>query len=282
MNIDGLKKRLGLGPALAAAPMRARRSVDADAGMEPASAEGPASSSAIARWYFAQIAAAEQSRIEQQARLATLAWRVAAGAMVTAVLVFLGSAALIMTKRPAPPVVIRDNPVTGQVDVIDMARSTVEFGQAEAIADLRRYVEQRESYDYETIQDLYDSVTAKSCGPELGRYTALYANTEPRSPLKLWKNEMRVIVKSRAVTFVGTTAQVFFERRFVSLSSAQAPATEYEVATIAYEHRNEPQRESQLLLNPTGFCVLSYALARDWTRAESTSPSTTGAAGVRR
>lgn len=285
MMFEGLKNRLKRGPSTGHSPkVELSSSIGHSSSLN--SSEGSSDGSAMSRWYFRQIAAAEQSRIEQQAKLAQLAWRVAAASMGLAAVVFLGSAALVMNKRPTPPVVIRDNTVTGQVDVIDVARSgMMPFGKAEAIADLRRYVEQREGYDYETIQSLYDSVTVKTCGPEKGRYTSLFASSEARSPLKVWKNDVRVIARAGAVTFVGATAQVFFERRYVTLNGAPAPATEYEVATIAYEQRNDPMRESELLLNPTGFCVLSYTVARDWTRADQAAvatPAPNGLTGVRR
>lgn len=220
----------------------------------------------MADWYYEKVRQAENSSLESERRLTRIAWRVAGGGMLVGLLGILGAGALVMVKRPDPPVIMRDNTVTGEVEILDVARSgKVTFGEAEDRADLRRYVAARESYDWETIQDMYDRAKATTCGQERDRYLAIYSGAS--APHKVYKDQMRVIARAGVISFVGETAQVFFEKRYVSLSSSvMAPKPEFGVATISYEHKDLPGKRSELEANPTGFCVTSYTTERDWTR----------------
>jgi type IV secretion system protein VirB8 len=138
-------------------------------------------------------------------------------------------------------------------------------------ADLRRYVEMRESYDWETIQDMFDAVKLMSADKERDQFISMYSLAN--APQKVLKDQYRVIARVGAITFVGSTAQVFFSRKLISLSGSMPPKTEYWVATIAYRHDHLPEKASELELDPTGFRVTSYVVDRDWTRASDAPTS---------
>jgi len=234
---------------------------------EPAEKNG--SAIATGRWYLQQALKFEASKQEQQARQTKLAWRVAIGAGAIAVVSIIGSAALVQLKRPNPPAVLRMNDTTGVVDVLNVSPSNREiFTEKNDRADLRRYVEMRESYDWETIQDMFDAVKLMSADKERDQFISVYALAN--APQKVLKDQYRVIARVGAITFVGSTAQVFFSRKLISLSGSMPPKTEYWVATIAYRHDHLPEKASELELDPTGFRVTSYVVDRDWTRASDT------------
>ncbi|WP_226161473.1 virB8 family protein [Burkholderia cepacia] len=224
----------------------------------------------MARTYFKQALAFEKSKQSMQENMTKIAWRVAGGAMFVALASILGSAALVQLKRPTPPVIIKDNTATGDVQVIDVARSgTVTFGELEVRKALRDYVKLREGYDWYTIQDAYDTVTLMNSPREQTLYAALYGRKN--SPLNVLQDKYRVIAQPGAITFVGTTAQVFFSKKTISLSTQggaapQPPKTEYWVATITYEVGDLPTKSNEQVLNPIGFRVTSYSVDRDWTR----------------
>ena len=208
----------------------------------------------------------ETSKQEQQAKQTKLAWRVAIGMGAIAVVSIVGSAALVQLKRPNPPAVLRMNDTTGVVDVLNVSPNAREiFTEKNDRADLRRYVEMRESYDWETIQDMFDAVKLMSVDKERDQFISMYALSN--APQKVLKDQYRVIARVGAITFVGSTAQVFFSRKLISLSGTLPPKTEYWVATIAYRHDHLPEKASELELDPTGFRVTSYVVDRDWTRA---------------
>lgn len=219
-----------------------------------------------AKWYLDQALEFERSKQVAQRHLTQLAWRVAIGAGVIAVFAIVGATALVELKKPNPPAILRDNTASGKVDVLDVVRDgQVAFGELEDRADLRRYVTMRESYDWETIQSSFDAVKLMSAARERDQYVALFGL--PNAPQKILKDQFRVVAHVGAITFVGTTAQVFFSRKVIALGGGLQPKTEYWVATIAYRHDNLPEMKSELEIDPTGFRVTSYSVDRDWTRA---------------
>jgi type IV secretion system protein VirB8 len=219
----------------------------------------------MVQWYLKQARVFEQSQLDQQRRLTRLAIASAVGAVVMGVTGLLGATAMVMLKRPTPPAVLRINDTTGQVDVLPLALDGhVEFNQMADRADLRKYVERRESYDWETIQSMYDSVKLMTADAELDSYTQLYRQQD--SPVSVLKNEVRVIARANTVQFIGKdTAQVYFSKEIVPLSGGAPRHTEYWLATIAYRHDSLPTRTSELESNPTGFKITSYTVDRDWT-----------------
>lgn len=93
------------------------------------------------------------------------------------------------------------------------------FTEVQDRADLRRYVEMRESYDWETIQDMYDTVKLMTADKEQENYVALFQ--KDTAPQKILKNQVRVVAKVGAITFVGSTAQVFFSKTIKPMSTVQ-------------------------------------------------------------
>ncbi|WP_455289955.1 virB8 family protein [Cupriavidus necator] len=250
-------------------------------GQTAATVGGPAprpalpTADAFAKWYLDEARRFEISRLDQQKHLTRLALWAAGAGVVIGLAGILGATALVMVKRPNPPAVLRVSEATGKVDVLGVVTDgKVAFGEKADRADLRRYVEMRESYDWETIQSLFDAVKIMSADGERERYMAFYS--QPNAPQKVLKNEVRVVARVGVITFVGTTAQVFFSREVIPLSGAASRKTEYWVATIAYEHDKVPERGSELEINPTAFRVTSYTVDRDWSRLgeAGTAPTT--------
>ncbi|OXJ06715.1 virB8 family protein [Burkholderia sp. HI2500] len=231
--------------------------------------------SAEAHWYLDRALEFEQSKQEERAKLTHFAIRVAIGGGVLGLAGFLGGAALVQLKRPNPPALIRTNDTSGTTTVIGVVRDgEMPFGQVQDRADLRRYVTMREGYDWETLQDMYNTVKLMSADKEKEIYVAFY--DRPDSPQKVLKNQFRIVAKVGAITFVGSTAQVFFSKTLIPLATVQnpdnalnKPKTEYWVATISYRHDNLPESGEELERDPTGFRVTSYTVDRDWTRTDS-------------
>ena len=81
------------------------------------------------------------------------------------------------------------------------ANGHVTFSEKTDRADLHRYVELRESYDWETISDMHAAVMFMSDDHEKEAYDALVRG--PAAPLKLLKDQARVIATVGSITFVG-------------------------------------------------------------------------------
>jgi type IV secretion system protein VirB8 len=231
----------------------------------------------MGKWYLKQAMLFEKSKQDAQKRITQLALRGAIGALVVAAVSIVGSSALVLLKRPNPPAVLRVNTANGVTDVLDVAtEGHMSFTEAQDRADLRRYVEMRESYDWETIQDLFNSVKLMSAEQERDVYVKLFGL--PNAPQKVLKDQYRVVARVGPITFVGSTAQVFFSKKLIPLGSGQQPKTEYWVATISYRHEQIPEKRSELDVNPNGFRVTSFTVDRDWTRStDATAAAPTAA-----
>jgi type IV secretion system protein VirB8 len=220
----------------------------------------------MGKWYLNQAMLFEKSKQDSQKKITQLALRGAAGALVVAAVSIVGSSALVLLKRPNPPAVLRVNTANGVTDVLEIAPdSRMTYTEQQDRADLRRYVEMRESYDWETIQDLFDTVKLMSAEQERDVYMKLFSL--PNAPQKVLKDQYRIIAHVGAITFVGSTAQVFFSKKLIPLGSGQPPRTDYWVATITYRHEQISEKRSERDVNPNAFKDTSYTVERDSTRS---------------
>jgi type IV secretion system protein VirB8 len=227
----------------------------------------------------------EKSKVDAANEKAKIADRRSKLFGVVALAAVFGMGALGILKRPNPPAVLRVNETNGKVDLLPTtATGHVTFTEKTDRADLHRYVEMRESYDWETIQDMHDAVMVMSDDHEKDQYDALVRG--PASPLKLLKDQARVIAKVGSITFVNTTAQVFFSRSLIPLNAgASRPEPTYWIATIAFTRVDVPEKADAQDVDPDGFRVTSYTVTRDWSRApayvtpQAAPASSTEAAG---
>jgi type IV secretion system protein VirB8 len=218
-------------------------------------------------WYLDQAREFEKSKVqaaEEKARIADRRSVLSGGIALVAVF---GMTALGLLKRSNPPAVLRVNDTTGKVDVLPTtANGHVSFTEKTDRADLRRYVEMRESYDWETISDMHSAVMFMSDDHEKDAYDALIRGAA--GPLKLLKDQARVIARVGSITFVGSTAQVFFSRQLIPLNAAaKHPDPTYWIATVAFARVDVPEKQDQQDIDPDGFRCTSYEVTRDYTRA---------------
>ncbi|MFV8598498.1 type IV secretion system protein [Ralstonia pseudosolanacearum] len=220
----------------------------------------------IGKWYLEQARQLAKSRIESRERVADVALLALKWMGAIAIVAVGGAATVVVVKRPNPPPVMFVDKATGSVSMLPTATDgKVTFGEKSDRADLRKYVERREGYDWETIQDMHDAVKAMSSEKEGELYDNFIRGE--RSPLKVLKNDARVIPKVGAISFIGTTAQVMFSRKYVPLNSAIKPETTYWVATINYRHDDIPEKKELQDINPTGWKATTYTVTRDWSRS---------------
>lgn len=229
-------------------------------------------------WYLKQAQAFEKSKVEAAEEKARIADRRSVLSGFVALAAVSGMGALGLLKRPNPPAVLRVNDTTGKVDVLPTtANGHVTFSEKTDRADLHRYVELRESYDWETISDTHAAVMFMSDDHEKEAYDGLVRG--PAGPLKLLKDQARVIARCGPINFVGSTAQVFFSRQLLWLNAAvKRPDPTYWIATVAFERVNVPEKQDQQDLNADGFRCTSYEVTRDWTRAPADAGATSGSA----
>lgn len=186
-----------------------------------------------------------------------IAWRVALGLGLLALFALI--AAFVAVKREAPtPMVLRVDNATGSVDVLStIGKHEKTYGEIVDIYWLNTYVLNRESYDYNSIQMLYDT-TALLSTPEVQReYYSIYDGQDARD--KVLKDHTRIIVKILSITpdSGGGKATVRYTSQEKS-SNGQVGTLNHLIATIAYKYTDAPISLVDRRINPLGFQVTSY------------------------
>lgn len=209
---------------------------------------------------FIQSAKAfEQAEIERVKKTSKIAWKIA-GACLVLTGIAVGAVAFLTPLKTTQPFVIRVDNNTGATDIVTTLKNKEQtYGEVMDKYWLTQYIRHRESYDWETIQDIFDATNLLSSPSVQSEYSKIYHNN-PNAPHKILKDNFKVMAKVKAVSFVGKMAQVRFDKVTVSLSgdvSKQIP-TQSMIATIGYEYSNQPQAEKDRSVNPLGFQVVSY------------------------
>ncbi len=209
---------------------------------------------------FIQAAKAfESSEIDRVRRNSKIAWRLAAGCLVLAG-VAIGAVAGLTPLKTTTPFVIRVDNNTGATDIVTtLKHSEQSYGEVADKFWLAQYIQNREGYDWQTVQDTYDATQLLSSSQVQAEFSKLY-NGSTNAPHLVLKDNYKVLAKVNAISFVGDMAQVRFEKRMVPVKGdldKQIPVQKM-IATISFEYKNEPTQEKDRLVNPLGFQVTSY------------------------
>lgn len=162
--------------------------------------------------------------------------------------------------KTVEPFVLRVDNTTGFVDKVEpynVNRNTV--NEAVIRYFLARYIENREGYEWFTVQNMYDYVESTSGKSVFDAYKN-YMMSE-YSPVKKLAKSLKMQVKVNGITFLDNdTAQIRFTKMIADPDGKQA--TGYQVtkwlATVKFDFSKKITTEQQRLLNPLGMSVISY------------------------
>lgn len=201
----------------------------------------------------------EKSEIDRVQRNSKIAWRIS-GASMLLVGLMAGAIAGLTPLKEVQPFVIRVDNNTGATDIVTTVKHKEEsYGEVLDKHWLAQYIQYREGYDWQTIQDSYNATMLMSAPAVQGEFAKIY-HDNPAAPHKVLKDTMKVVSQINAITFIGKTAQVRFEKRMIPLTgdtSQQIPPQRL-IATIGYEYTSTPMSEADRRVNPLGFVVTSY------------------------
>lgn len=233
----------------------------------------------LSEWYLQQALDFEKSKRDDERRSKKIAWWVAGGSMVLAGVAIAAAGINMFTHKPNPPVVWSHNSITGEVvQLRALADGKIDLGKATDRHYIQLYIQYRESYDWETIQDFYNATLELSSAEEGKRYKQ-YMNPDPsneKSPVNQLKNNYRVIAKAGTISYVGDVLLVSYEKKFIPLTGVEKPHTEYFQATIAREYDDAPKTDRDRGINVPGFKVTSFTPERDLTKASAEGSATAG------
>ncbi|WP_323000538.1 type IV secretion system protein [Denitromonas sp.] len=207
--------------------------------------------------YLEETRGLERDYIGEVLKSRRAAWFVAG---VGLMLGFLGlGAGWAGLSQDAPdPLILRVDNATGDVDVVTtMKEQETTYGEVVDAYFLNKYVLNREGYDYDTIQTLYDT-TALLSNPVVQReFYALYDGQNARD--KKLSNRTKIMVKVRSITPTagGGNAVVRFTTQQRHSNGSNEPPRNW-IATIGYTYVNAPISAQDRRINPLGFQVYSY------------------------
>jgi len=201
----------------------------------------------------------EASRIQAIEASERRAWKVAIGAVIVAVLAWLVVVMLLPLKETIP-YIYRTDTKTGVPDLITAMTDKQVTG--DEVMDkywLAQYVRARETYDWYTLQNDYDTVGLLSSAPVGAAYSQLFEGKDALD--KKYGKSVRATTQIVSVVpdVSNRTAAVRFTKTTKRIEQEGPETTTRWVATIAYEYRSTARiKESARLVNPFGFQVLSY------------------------
>jgi type IV secretion system protein VirB8 len=207
--------------------------------------------------YFEEARRWDQDRLASALRSKRLAWTVAAGAGVLAV-VAVGAVAALTPLKTVEPFVVRVDRSTGAVDVMTGLKGEDHLTYEEAVSKyfLSLYVRSREGWLPQAAEQNFRQVSILSTPTEQQRWADAFRPSNGQSPQVLWGDNAVSLVEVRAISFVSPkVANVRFHR--IVRQSQQTLESDW-IATVAFTYTKAPMAEADRLRNPLGFQVISY------------------------
>lgn len=209
--------------------------------------------------YYAEAAAwadDAQSRMKKSTRIA---WKVAAGAAVIAVLQAIAIATMMPLKEVRPYTILVDK-TTGYIETAaGLKTGPLQQDVAVTHANLVQYVLARETFDAADLKENYRRVQLLSAGDAREQYLKEMASTNPASPLKLYPASTVVQTTIKNVSLLNpTTALVRFDAtRRDGAGSIGGTVRPYS-AVVTFRYTGAPMRMRDRFENPLGFQVIRY------------------------
>jgi type IV secretion system protein VirB8 len=199
-------------------------------------------------WETHKVAAAEKSR--------RVAWYVAGGASLLALVAVAGISVMGPLKKVEPYVIRVDN-TTGIVDIVTaMKEGQTNYDEAMNKFFVQRYVRFREGYSRELATEYYSNVGLMSSSAEKQKYYNYFNPKNPNSPLNVYSDFAKVRVNIKSTSFI--KPDVALVRYIKEIERGGDKAVSHWAATITFSYVQAPITEKDREVNPLGFIVTDY------------------------
>jgi type IV secretion system protein VirB8 len=212
--------------------------------------------------YFREAASWDADRASMQVRSARMAWRIAIGACVLAV-VAIAALMLLMPLKRVEPFVIRVDNATGVVDVVPVFAGQTQFPEAVTRYFLTHYVGVCERFNFATAESDYEECAAFHGAARNQAWMATWDRTNPESPLNRYRDGSTVSAQVSAVSFFerASGSQDLVQVRYTKTRRPAGSGTEevtHWIATLQYAYA-EPSREPRIRRwNPLGIRIVDF------------------------
>lgn len=212
---------------------------------------------------YKEAATWEASRVHQMEVSEHRGWKVA-WALGACLVLSWAAIVFMMPLKETVPYVVRVDSSTGIPDILTTLNTEkVEFDEVMDRYWLARYVRARESYDWYTLQEDYETVGLLSAS-DVGK---IYASAYEGDNALQKKRANRIRVTVEIISIVPTpnrTATIRFRTRTAPPDGGSPPEVANYVATIAYQYKpRTSMKGSDRLVNPFGFVVTSYRVDKE-------------------
>lgn len=186
----------------------------------------------------------------------TYAWRVTTVSLAIALAAAGALATVFPLKEPPVLYAVRVNQDTGEVTDVSVLRDPQEdYGERITRYFIHQYMLACESYDYHTIQNMYERCGLFS-SPDVQRQ--YYSKFEGDNAIdKRYADQTRVLVNVRSITLGPNHSATVRFTRHTEGGTPEKP--QRLIATLAYQYVEADLSEADGRQNPLGFQVVSYA-----------------------
>ncbi|MGY4831816.1 virB8 family protein (plasmid) [Sphaerotilaceae bacterium SBD11-9] len=219
--------------------------------------------------YLAEAQAWEVSALLKSERSKKQAWMVAGCMGVVAVFASVAGA-LLATRQPDPPVVLRVDNSTGIVDLVRRQTDPkTTYDEIMATYFLRQYIRVREGYSRELADEFYKTVGLMSIGAEQKRYYEFFNPKNPLSPLNVYGNTAKVRVDIKSFTFLKPT-QALVRWSSTVERAGDKPIVAHWASMVVFRYSSAPMKDKDRETNPLGFQVTEYRRDADSSVGDTT------------
>lgn len=206
--------------------------------------------------YLEESRGLERDLLSEYGRSRRRGWIVGGAGLVFGLFGFVTAIVGVSQEVPAPLILRVDN-ATGAVDqVTAMKIEDVSYGEVIDEYWLNQFVLNRESYDYNTIQQNYETTALLSAPDVQKEYYELYDGANARDLVLSNRARIRVKIKSIQPNNQGQ-ATVRFTTTEIR-DNGTVPRSQDWIATVGYRYVQGPMNRSDRRVNPLGFQVTSY------------------------
>jgi type IV secretion system protein VirB8 len=201
-------------------------------------------------WEYDRMRAAIQSR--------RIAWGVAAGATVLAV-VAVFALAMLTPLKTVQPYVIRVDRTSGETEIVTALKGPQPRTYDEAVNRyfISQYVRLREGWLNDAARENAYSVMLMSDQAEASRYLAGVQSNNRNAPSNIYGDKGFVSIAIRTISFLSpTVAQVRYTK--IITFGQNAPVAQNWNAILTFKYTTAPEHEKDRNLNPLGFQVVNY------------------------
>lgn len=206
--------------------------------------------------YLKESRGLERDLLTEIVRSRRRAWAVAGVAGLMGILGL--GAGIAGLSQPSPePLILRVDNATGAVDQVTAIRiHEASYGEVVDEYWINQFILNRESYDYNTIQQNYETTALLSSPTVQQEYYKLYEGPGAIDSVLSNKARIKVSIKSIQPNNRGQ-ASVRFTTTEVR-ENGSAPITKDWIATVGYNYVQAPMSRIDRRINPLGFQVTSY------------------------